>query len=281
MQGSYKVCPKCGQAAAMDAQQCSQCGRVYRTQFTAGMDQTQFVPHMNWTPPPQVPQQTVIDECSEQYHRLTIWRIISFLTMPAIFGVPMWFVLDSYDMNLRSKVAAQNMNADHWESQVRPRRMRTFQRFWRGVFACVGIVVIAVLSLEYVQERQEAERQEAQRIAEEQERSAYRDMIQNTTPSQPAYNPPGYYSGGGPYGGATGVRRNSQSNFRPGQAAVLKSLVRHGMTADQINRVLGAPDTIESTNGQDYWVYRREDAGLIIKFQKDRVTEFGLHPVSR
>jgi hypothetical protein len=281
MQGSYKVCPQCGQAAAMDAQQCSQCGRVYRTQFAAGMNQTQVVPNINWTPPPPVPQQTIIDECSEQYHRLTTWRIISFLTMPGIIGIIMWFVLDSYDMNLRSKVAAQNMNADHWESQVRPRRMQIFQRFWRGVFVCIGILVLGIFCIEYAQEREAAARKEAERIAAEQERAAYRDMIQNTTPSEPVYNPPTYNGAGMPYGGTLRPSSNAQSNFRPGQAAVLKSLVRHGMTADQINRVLGAPDTIESANGQDYWVYRREDAGLIIKFHHDRVTEFGLHPVSR
>lgn len=39
----YKLCPKCQTSAAIDAQQCAQCGHVYRTQFTPPPhpDQTQ------------------------------------------------------------------------------------------------------------------------------------------------------------------------------------------------------------------------------------------------
>lgn len=51
MSQPYKLCPQCGQPAALQTMVCQQCGRHYRTQFVTP-DQTQVV----MPPPPVYPQ---------------------------------------------------------------------------------------------------------------------------------------------------------------------------------------------------------------------------------
>ncbi len=49
MEQSYKICPRCGQTASLQASVCQKCGRQYRTQFVP-FDQTTVIPQNNVSP---------------------------------------------------------------------------------------------------------------------------------------------------------------------------------------------------------------------------------------
>ncbi len=169
-----KACPRCNTAAPIHAEICAKCGRMYRTKFVPE-DQTrllsstlesltttsQSAPLQPVSPNSVIPAsphvlpvalsgiaqgysevqaRSILLECNRQYNLLTWQRIAAFCLFPLMIGIIIYFYLRGQDLSLRNKVAALGIDAQEWEMQQGPRRMKTI-----GIF--FGIVLILLLTI--------------------------------------------------------------------------------------------------------------------------------------
>lgn len=253
-----KICPKCQQPAALDAQVCGACGHQYRTQFTQ-TDRTQavFTSHGQGG---QTPQQVnaILRECTHQYHKLTQMRLFAFLAVPMIFGALIVLALDAADMRLRTKVSELGIDAEAWEQSVRPQRNRTFRNFWIGVLCVVLGVILLGFALSWLETAQRDAKAEKERsFQEEMAAAAYRAT---------------------PEGRIEEIKKHVPSAYSSTNVKSLSDRLSPGMTDDQVVSALGNSSAEGNIVGKFYRWYYGSDAALLLEYHNMRLARWDVIP---